>query len=204
MKTRGLLTGILALGGIFSFGAVTARPAEPHPGAGHGPFVPLCTGIHLTAAYLAPTTPGGPISFHFVLQNDTAHTIKLQQPAPTSAHWYARVGQKWLWRASAGAGGSLADGLNEKGRLFASQPHTAPANPSFLAVPPHRSQEWIASEQDNPALAYKPGCALCNYPGEREYRVIFAYAYLPAPGQKEAGLLSCGLRSLPVDMPPRR
>ena len=43
---------------------------------------------------------------------------------------------------------------------------------------------------------------MCNYPGEREYQAVFAYAYLPGPGEHAPDLLQCGLRSDPVPMPP--
>ncbi len=52
--------------------------------------------------------------------------------------------------------------------------------------PPHQSREWTESPQENPVLEYKPGCAQCSYPGESEYQVVFAYAYL-APGASQAG-----------------
>ncbi len=38
-------------------------------------------------------------------------------------------------------------------------------------------------------LEYKPGCALCSYPGESEYQVVFAYAYL-APGSHATGAVA--------------
>ena len=58
------------------------------------------------------------------------------------------------------------------------------------------------SLQENPVLEYKPGCAQCSYPGESEYQVVFAYAYI-APGGLQPGQLTCGLRSAPVPMPPK-
>ena len=76
------------------------------------------------------------------------------------------------------------------------------AETKLLTLPPHQSREWIESQQENPVLEYKPGCPMCSYPGEREYQVVFAYAYLAAASQP-AGLLSCGLRSAPVPMPPK-
>jgi hypothetical protein len=72
----------------------------------------------------------------------------------------------------------------------------------MVTVAPHQSREWIESVQENPVLAYNPGCALCSYPGEHEYQVVFAYAYLAGAGEPE-GLLGCGLRSAPVPMPPK-
>jgi hypothetical protein len=78
----------------------------------------------------------------------------------------------------------------------------ANVNVTLLTLAPHQSRVWIESPEENPVLEYKPGCALCSYPGESEYQVIFAYAYLPAR-EHETGLLTCGLRSAPVPMPPR-
>ena len=180
--------------------AWTAANATRHP----GPFVPSCARIHLSADYLGSVEPAEGPGFRFTLQNDTDKPIKLAEPVPSSAHWYARVGEKWLWRASTGAGGSLVDAINEKGKLFAYQPKNAPQNPKYMTIPAHGSHEWTESEQANPTLAYRPGCAICNYPGERQYRVVFAYAYVPAPGETEPGLLACGIRSNEVDMPPLR
>ena len=64
-----------------------------------------------------------------------------------------------------------------------------------------RRDVFVAS-RDHPAIAYRPSCAICNYPGEREYRAVFAYAYVPHPQEHTDGLLACGLRSTPVVMPP--
>lgn len=72
----------------------------------------------------------------------------------------------------------------------------------MVTLAPRQSRVWIEGPEENPVLEYQPGCAQCSYPGEREYQVIFAYAYLPAAGQ-ETGLLPCGLRSAPVPMPPK-
>ena len=69
-----------------------------------------------------------------------------------------------------------------------------------MTVGAHSTHAWVVSVQSNPAFVYQPGCERCRNPGEREYRAVFAYAYLPAPG--EQGLLACGLRSTPVVMPP--
>ena len=71
-----------------------------------------------------------------------------------------------------------------------------------VTLPAATLAEWIESQQENPVLEYKPGCPLCSYPGEREYQGVFAYAYLAGGGQL-SGLLSCGLRSAPVPMPPK-
>jgi hypothetical protein len=138
--------------------------------------------------------------FHFELTNRTNHGIKLAEPVPSSAHWYARTGGRWLWRASNGSGGSLVDATNEHGRV-AVYPGAA-GETKVVTVGPHQSREWIESVQENPVLAYNPGCAQCSYPGEHEYRVVFAYAYLAGSGGPE-GLLACGLRSAPVPMPPK-
>ena len=167
-----------------------------------------CSHVSLSASYLAlvrePGSSPGSIraspGFDFVLRNDTDEPIKLAQPIPTSAHWYAQVGGRWLWRASSGGGGSLVNALRENGAMFAYRA-TAPAR-QYLIVMPHEKHEWVVSVLSNPALVYQPGCARCRNPGESEYRAIFAYAYLPAPAEQGEKLLACGLRSSPVVMPP--
>lgn len=97
----------------------------------------------------------------------------------------------------------MLDAANEKGRVmvYSSTSQKVLAKP--LVVEPHEIRKWVASERENPVLEYKPGCPICSYPGEREYRVVFAYAYLPN-GADKTELLRCGLRSKPVPMPPKR
>jgi hypothetical protein len=169
-----------------------------------GPYVPLCSRqIAFTASYLAPTRQGDTPGYLFRIENHTTKPIKLAAPVPSSAHWYARVGNKWLWRASSGAGGSYVDAINERGPVFAYQPKTAPADLQYITVPAHGKYEWTSGERDSPALAYRPGCERCNYPGEHDYKAVFAYAYLPPAGQSVPGLLRCGLRTARVDMPPK-
>jgi len=163
--------------------------------------IPICSGVSLSANYLAAVGPGQVPGFRFVLVNRTAREIKLEQPVPSSSHWYARAHGRWMWRASNGAGGSLLDAGNEHGRVVVYAP-AAGAETKLLTLKAHQSKEWIESQQENPVLEYKPGCPMCSYPGEREYQVVFAYAYLAGPNQP-AGLLSCGLRSAPVPMPPK-
>jgi hypothetical protein len=92
------------------------------------------------------------------------------------------------------------DAGNEHGRV-AVYPG-ALGETKFVTLAPHQSREWIESARENPVLAYKPGCAMCSYPGERQYQVVFAYAYLAGAGGPD-GLLGCGLRSVPVPMPPK-
>jgi hypothetical protein len=181
---------------------VASVPAATHH---PGPYLPLCSRqIVFTASYLAETKPGQGISFAFRIENNTAKPIKLAEPVPSSAHWYARVGNRWLWRASSGSGGSYVDAIDEKGPVFAYQPKQAPADPKYISVPAHGQFEWTVGEHDNPALAYRPSCALCNYPGEHEYKAVFAYAYLPPAQEHVEGLLACGLRSGLVEMPPKQ
>ncbi len=163
--------------------------------------VPLCSGVSLSANYLAEVGPNRVPGFRFVLVNQTGKEIKLAQPVPSSSHWYARTHGRWLWRASNGAGGSLLDAGNEHGRVVVFAPPPGD-EATLLTLEPHQSREWTESQQENPVLEYKPGCPLCSYPGEREYQVVFAYAYLAGVSQP-AGLLSCGLRSAPVPMPPK-
>jgi hypothetical protein len=176
----------------------TGRAVTHHP----GPYVPLCSHIVLSANYLAEAEPGKGPGFVFVIKNDTNKDIRLAEPVPSSAHWYAHVGEKWLWRASSGSGGSFVDAYNEKGEVFAYQPKDPPQHPEYMTVPAHGSHEWTETVHDHPAIAYRPSCAICNYPGEREYRAVFAYAYVPHPQEHTDGLLACGLRSTPVVMPP--
>ena len=169
-----------------------------------GPTVPLCSRqIVFTASYLAEAKAGEGIGFLFRIENKTEKPLNLAEPVPSSADWYARVGSRWLWRASTGFGGSFVDAVNERGPVFAYQPRTVSANPKYITVPARGNYEWVEREHENPALAYRPGCAMCNYPGEHEYKVVFAYAYLP-PAQGDVGaLLACGLRSDMVIMPPK-
>jgi hypothetical protein len=164
--------------------------------------VSLCSGVSLSASYLAAVAPGQGPGFRFVLANHTEREIRLAEPVPSSSHWYARSQGRWLWRASSGAGGSLLDAGNEHGRVVVYPAAPGSGERKLLVLPPHQSREWMESEEENPVLAYKPGCKQCPYPGEREYQVVFAYAYLAGSGQP-AGLLSCGLRSSPVPMPPK-
>lgn len=183
---------------LTSIAVSSGSPVTHHP----GPYVPLCSHISLTASYLAEAEAGKGPGFLFVIKNDTNKEIRLAQPVPSSTHWYAQVGHKWLWRASSGSGGTLVDAYNEKGEVFAYQPKTTSQDPEYLSIPAHASHEWAQTMSDHPSLAYRPGCAICNYPGEHEYRAIFAYAYLPPPQEHTEGLLACGLRSKPVVMPP--
>lgn len=169
-----------------------------------GPFVPLCSKqIVFSASYLADLQAENGPGYLFTIENHTARPIRLAQPVPSSAHWYAQVGSKWLWRASSGFGGSYVDAINQRGPLFAYQPRTEPAHPHYITVPAHGKVQWTSGEHDNPALAYQPSCSHCNYPGEREYKAVFAYAYLPPAGTHVKDLLACGLRTDMVDMPPK-
>lgn len=178
--------------------SLTASAHQP------GPTVPLCPPqIVFTASYLVDAARRAGPGFLFRIDNGTAKAITLVEPVPSSAHWYAKVGNRWQWRASSGAGGSYVDAVNERGPVFAYQPKKAPDDPKYLTVPAHGHYEWTASEREIPALAYQPGCAQCNYPGEHDYKAVFAYAYLPPPQLHTDGLLACGLRSNLVPMPPK-
>jgi hypothetical protein len=95
----------------------------------------------------------------------------------------------------------LVNAGNEHGRIMV-YPNQSIVAAETLAVPPHQSKEWTESQQENHVLEYKPGCAICSYPGESQYQVVFAYAYLTGAGGP-TGLLACGLRSAPVPMPPK-
>jgi hypothetical protein len=167
-----------------------------------GPYVAQCADVTLQASYIADVgTNAGP-GFAFHIENKTGKDIRLAQPVPSSTHWYARVGLRWLWRASAGSGGALVNALSEKGPMLAYEPAAPPQHAEYLNVPAHGSMDWTISMRDDPAIQYRPGCARCNYPGETNYQAIFAYAYVPNPGEHVPDLLGCGLRSAPVPMPP--
>lgn len=199
MRVQRFVVAML-LAGVSAAGTAAGTVRRP------GPDVLPCRGVTLTASYLAEAAPGsGPEAgpgFLFRIDNATGKEIRLEQPVPSSAHWYALVGNRWLWRASAGRGGALVDAVRERGPMFAYQPPGAPAHPEYLVVPAHGSRQWSEAMRDNPAIAYRPSCAMCNYPGEREYKAIFAYAYLPSATEVAPELLRCGLRSDPVPMPP--
>jgi hypothetical protein len=165
--------------------------------------VPVCQGVTLSASYLSATGPEKVPGFQFLLKNDTSREIRLEEPVPSSSHWYALAQGKWLWRASNGAGGSLLDATNERSRLVVYKPAATSVLDRSFSVKPHQARQWVESELENPVLAYNPGCPICSYPGEREYRVVFAYAYLPGEQQGGEGLLACGVRSKPVPMPPK-
>lgn len=94
------------------------------------------------------------------------------------------------------------DAGNPQGRVAVYPAAVANDETRWVTLAPHQAREWTESPQENPVLEYKPGCAQCSYPGESEYQVVFAYAYL-APGGQQPGQLSCGLRSAPVPMPPK-
>lgn len=187
---------------LLAAAAVAAAGADPHPRTKPGSYVLPCAGITLSASYLAEAAPGQGPGFLFRIENHTAHEIRLEQPVPSSAHWYARVGNRWLWRASAGRGGALVNALNPKGPMFAYTPPDPSKAPQDLTIPAHGAQQWSEAMLNNPAIAYQPSCPLCNYPGESEYHAVFAYAYLPNAQEQTPELLHCGLRSEPVPMPP--
>lgn len=163
--------------------------------------VPACKGIRFSANFLGNTGEGS--GFQFTLANNTEREIRLIEPVPSSAHWYALSHNRWLWRASSGAGGGLFDPMNERGRLVVFKVPPERTSGRSFAVKPHQSRSWVENERENPVLQYKPGCPLCSYPDEYEYHVIFAYAYLPEDKQNGNGLLACGIRSKPVPMPPK-
>lgn len=182
----------LALSLVCANSGASALPAKS---------VPLCSGVTLSASYLAMTGRGQVPGFRFKLSNRTSRQIKLAEPVPSSSHWYARSHGRWWWRASNGAGGSLVNAGNEHGRVMV-YPNQNLVGAGLLTVSAHQSREWTVTPQENPVLEYKPGCAMCSYPGESQYQVVFAYAYVTDSGEPH-GLLACGLRSPPVPMPPK-
>lgn len=170
----------------------------------HGAPVPLCRDVTLSASYLAEAGPQGIPGFQFVVTNNTASPIRLAKPVPSSSHWYALSGGRWLWRASNGTGGSLLNALNEHGRVFAYSGSPGTGAEKSMLIQPHRTRTWVEDELQNPVLAYNPGCPRCSYPGERDYQVVFGYAYLPGTSAGAEKWLRCGLRSKPVPMPPKK
>lgn len=179
------------------------------PAVAAGATVPQCSSraVQFTANYLAEATPGQGPGFLFEIDNKTSHPITLVAPVPSSAHWYAHVGTMWLWRASAGRGGALVNAENLHGPVFVfPQRQNAKddprPDPKTITIPAHGKHEWTEWIRNDPAIAYQPSCAHCNYPGEHDYRAVFAYAWLPPYGKHIDHLLACGLRSNPVDMPP--
>lgn len=185
--------------GLLALLAISAAAGSDRPVRS---WVQPCTGITLSASYLAEAAPGEGPGFLFRIENRTRHPIRLAEPVPSSAHWYARVGKRWLWRASAGRGGALVDALREHGPMLAFRPDTPSVNQQFVVVPAHGSRQWTEPMLHNDAIAYRPSCPICNYPGEDEYQAVFAYAWLPADQERVPDLLHCGLRSAPVPMPP--
>lgn len=163
-----------------------------------------CAHVSLSASYLAELRPGAGPTYHFRLSNESDHAIILARPVPSSAHWFTRDGDHWYWRASAGGGGSLVDAMAANGKMFVYHA-VRPIEPSqILKVAAHSVTEWEEGAKENPALEFKPSCSICNHPADREFRAVFAYAYLPLPQDRLLGLLPCGIRSSPVDVPPLR
>jgi len=163
-----------------------------------------CAGVTLSGAYLAEATPGAGPGFLIVISNQTNQPIKLAKPFPTSAHWYAQAGDgPWLWRASSGSGGALADAFHERGPLLAGPPSSLDPGPEgYLTVGAHGTLEIVESMRSNPILRFRPGCEHCSNPQDERYRAVLAYAYLPDTDLAGRGLLQCGLRSGPIVMPP--
>lgn len=189
---------LFLLSSIYS--ATLGRASAAPPGSQVSP----CLHIRLSASYLAEVRPGAGPTFRFRLSNDTPRAIVLVKPIPASAHWFTRDGQHWYWRASAGGGGSLVDAMSPNGKMFVYRA-TKRVDPSqILRVSAHATAEWEQGAKENPALEFKPSCTLCAHPQDREFRGIFAYAYQSLPQDRSLGLLSCGIRSSPVEMPPIR
>lgn len=193
---------ILAAASLTQPSGAAQPPGVARPPISPRPVVPQCGHVSLSAAYLAQVAPLQGPGFLLTLTNDTDQWIKVAKPFPTSTHWYAQTGTgPWLWRASSGSGGALADALRDRGPLFVYD-SAAGLPAQYLSVGPHQHLEWVESMQDNPALRFRPGCQRCSNPQDERYRAVLAYAYRPPRGVEVDGLLSCGLRSSPVVMPP--
>ena len=164
--------------------------------------VSQCIDVHLQAAYLAEEEPGGGSGFLLKIQNERDQAVAVPAPTPVSVHWYAQSGGRWLWRASSGSGGSLANALQERGPLLAGPGSPGVQSQTLRTIPAHSSEEWAVFAADDPALRYRPGCEHCTYQGEEQFRAVIAYAYRPSVWHAETALLRCGLRSNPVIMPP--
>jgi len=161
--------------------------------------VAQCKDVSFHASYLAEEKPGQGPGFLLSVQNNTNYPIEMANPIPLSIHWYAFSAGHWLWRASSGSGGSLVNALQEKGLLFAAH---IPAKTS-LSIPHHKTYTWTSFDAQAPTLMYRPGCEHCTYSHEEQYRAVLAYALLPVTADGQVSrLLSCGLRSTPVVMPP--
>lgn len=162
--------------------------------------IPQCTGVTLSAAYLAQVTPSEGPGFLLTVTNNTDQPIRLAKPFPSSAHWYAQApGGRWLWRASSGSGGALVNALAEHGPLLA-YPAPLANSAGYLVVGAHQHMEVTESMRSSQILRFRPGCQRCKNPEDARFRAVLAYAYLPRTG--EQGLLGCGLRSGLIVMPP--
>ena len=150
--------------------------------------VPICSGVSLSANYLALAGPDQGPGFRFVLVNKTGREIKLAEPVPSSSHWYARSHGRWLWRASNGAGGSLLDAGNERGRVVVYAPppgaetkiltccrRTSPRNGSKAR------QEGTPSSSTSPVVS--PMCA--RILGSGNTRWSLPTRILPAPASRQ-------------------
>jgi hypothetical protein len=191
---------------LFSFGFATMLNGHAAPAAAREMrgvrTVAQCVDVRLSAAYLARSASGAGPGFLLTIRNDRDRAIRIAEPFPTSAHWYAEGATgHLLWRASSGSGGELVDALRERGPMFAYQPPVA-ARTEYITVEPYAQLQWAASIQSNPALIFRPGCERCSNPEDKRFVAVLAYAYVPPPGPEPEGLLTCGLRSGPVIMPP--
>lgn len=179
--------------------AMPCLAARFHSGV---PTVPQCRDVTLRASYLAEEKPGAGAGFLLTLHNASSEPVSVPAPVPLSVHWYAFSAGHWLWRASSGSGGSLVNAFNERGPLFAVQLSVGSPHPLLHTIAPNGEYTWAVFSGGTPALRYRPGCEHCAYQGERQFRAVLAYAYLPVADDPRAGLLRCGLRSTPVVMPP--
>ncbi len=163
--------------------------------------VPICSGVSLSANYLALAGPDQGPGFRFVLVNRTGREIRLAEPVPSSSHWYARP-------RAAGCGGHRMERVEACWTRATSMagwwcmlPRQAPRPSSSLCLrtsPGNGSKASRRTLCSSTSLAVR--CALI--PGSASTRWSLPMRILPA-GSQPAGLLSCGLRSAPVPMPPK-
>ncbi len=190
-----------ALAGLLWLLAGTQTPASrPAHSRELKPFSILqCTDVTLHAVYLAEERPGTGPGFLLTIHNATSLPITLPRAIPLSIHWYALSNGHWLWRSSSGDGGALVNALRKYGPVFA-----ATKKPSeiieTIAIAPKQGYTWSTPISTNAVLRYRPGCEHCTFLNEHRFRAVLAYTYVPA--QEPDGMLQCGLRSEPVEMPP--
>lgn len=192
IRTPVSFCALILMGSLAAFSA-TPRRTSPT-------MLPQCRQVTLSASFLAEEKPGDGSGFFLQIHNETKQSLQLPSPVPVSVHWYTQKGRRLLWRASSGSGGSLVNALNEHGPVLAAQLLTPPA--SYITIAAGQSYQWPVFARQDPAVRYRPDCEHCNYLGEEQFRAVVAYAVEPLHTPDAPQMLSCGLRSAPIVMPP--